>query len=51
MKLLDKWMDMAEGIECSDEVAEQRRMRLEKYQGPGLFVSQVFQQLFIYWIV
>jgi hypothetical protein len=51
MKLLDEWMDMVEGIEYSDEVAEQRRMRLEKYQGPGSFVSQAFQQLLIYWIV
>jgi hypothetical protein len=51
MKLLDKWMDMVESIECSDEVAEQQRMRLEKYEGPGSFASQAFQQLLIYWIV
>jgi hypothetical protein len=44
MKLLDEWMDMVEGIKYSDEVAEQRRVRLEKYQGPGSFVSQAFQQ-------
>jgi hypothetical protein len=43
MKLLDKWMDMAECMAYSDEVAEQQRMRLEKYQGPGSFVSQAFQ--------
>jgi hypothetical protein len=40
MKLLDEWMDMAESIECSDEVAEQQRMRLEKYEGPvTLFID------------
>jgi hypothetical protein len=48
MKLLDEWIDMTDAIECSDQVAEQR---LEKYEGPGSFVSQAFQQLFIYWIV
>jgi hypothetical protein len=48
MKLFDEWVDMAEGIWCSGEVAEQQKMRLKKYQGPGSFVSQAFQQLFIY---